>query len=101
MRAWSGCPCAYRLLPLSRSQPQRGTYSWWSRTRTRSGRVKPSWWGVLAFEDRIVALALKEGLVRVRQVLQDVPHSRETVLPQPGVLRVPPESRELLVQAEA
>ncbi len=55
---------------------------------------------MLAFEHRIAALALKEGLVRVRQVLQDIPHSRETVLPQPRVLRVPPESRELLAQAE-
>ena len=56
---------------------------------------------VLAFAHRIAAQALEEGLVRVRQVLQDVPHSRETVRPQPRVLRVLPESRELLVQAEA
>ncbi len=55
---------------------------------------------VLAFEHRIAALALKEGLVRVRQVLQDVPHRRETVRPQPGVRRVPPEGREFLTQAE-
>ncbi len=55
---------------------------------------------VLAFEHRIAALPLKEGLVRVRQVLQDVPHSLETVRLQPGVRRVLPESREFLTQAE-
>ncbi len=56
--------------------------------------------GVLAFEQRIAALTLEAGLERIRQVLQAVPHRLETVLLQPGVLRIPSEGREFLAQAE-
>ena len=55
---------------------------------------------VPALEARISPRALKEGLVRVRQVFQDVADLAEAVLLQPCVPGITPQGGEFLAQAE-
>ena len=55
---------------------------------------------VSALEAGIRPRALKEGLVRVRQVFQDIADLAAAVLPQPRVLGIPPQGGEFLVHAE-
>ena len=55
---------------------------------------------VAALEAGISPRALKEGLVCVRQVFQDVTHLAEAVLLQPRVPGITPQRGEVLAQAE-
>ena len=55
---------------------------------------------VPALEAGISPRALKEGLVSVRQVFQDIADLAAAVLLQPSVPGVPPQGCELLAQAE-
>ena len=55
---------------------------------------------VSALEAGIRPRALKEGLVRVRQVFQDIADLAAAGLPQPRVLGIPPQGGEFLVHAE-
>ncbi len=53
-----------------------------------------------ALEARISPRALKEGLVRIRQIFQDIADFAEAVLLQPRVLGITPQGCEFLAQAE-
>ena len=55
---------------------------------------------VPALEAGIRPRALKEGLVGVRQVFQDIADLAAAVLLQPSVPGIPPQGCELLAQAE-